>query len=381
MTNKPDEGLTGPTSAPIPSNSLKPPQTDPGKTSTVGNSLRPNQTDEKVNISREKSLKPPEASFAANRKVVNTLKPVQAPRKPVKGAPGKSRSLKPDPPEPAKSGPEPITRSERWRQRRQRVAGPLRSLSMVAAGVVIAVAAMFAFSTLNPGPHVLTAGEVNDAIAKAMASATPPPPIAAQVYQAIQPSLVKITVHELDNQGQQQTARGTGVILDQQGQILTSLHVVKGAIDITVGFADGSTSNAMIAAQQPDKDIAVLRATQPPAQLVPATLGNPNFLHPGDDAIVVGNPFGLTNSVTAGHISGLNRTFQPPDNGQQISGLIQFDAAVNPGNSGGPLLDSAGEVVGIVTGLVNPTGQDVFIGIGFAVPIDTAASAAGSAPY
>ncbi len=379
MTNKPDEGLTGPTSAPTPSNSLKPPQTDRGETSTVGNSLRPTQTEEKINFPREKSLKPLEAVRPSNRKAVNTLKPPQAPRQPVKFASGKS--LKPQPPEPSKTAPKPMTRSERWRQRRQRLAEPLRNLTMVGAGIVIAVAALFVFNTLNPGPARLTAADVNDAIAKAMASATPPPPIAAQVYQAILPSVVKITTHQFDAKGQQETARGTGVVLDNRGQILTSLHVVKGAIDITVGFADGTTSNAMIAAQQPEKDIAVLRATQPPAQLVPATLGNPNFLHPGDDAVVVGNPFGLTYSVTAGHISGLNRTFVPPDNGQQITGLIQFDAAVNPGNSGGPLLNSNGEVVGIVTGLVNPTGQDVFIGIGFAVPIDTAASAAGSAPY
>lgn len=379
MTNKPDDGLSGPTPAPTPSNSLKPPQMDRVKTSTVGNSLRPTQTEERISIAPDKSLKPPEPTRPANRKAVNTLKPPQAQRQPVKFTSGKS--LKPQPPEPAKTAPKPMTRSERWQQRRRRLAEPLRNLTMVGAGIVIAVAALFVYDTVNPGPARLTAADVNQAIANAMASATPPPPIAAQVYQAILPSVVKITTRQLDAKGQPETARGTGVVLDTRGQILTSLHVVKGAIDITVGFADGSTSNAMIAAQQPEKDIAVLRATQPPAQLVPATLGNPNFLHPGDDAVVVGNPFGLTFSVTAGHISGLNRTFVPPDNGQQITGLIQFDAAVNPGNSGGPLLNSNGEVVGIVTGLVNPTGQDVFIGIGFAVPIDTAASAAGSAPY
>jgi S1-C subfamily serine protease len=110
-------------------------------------------------------------------------------------------------------------------------------------------------------------------------------------------------------------------------------------------------------------------------------LGNPNSLHVGDEAIVVGNPFGLRHSVTAGVISGLGRTFKLPSTQEPVTGLIQFDAAVNPGNSGGPLLNREGEVVGIVTALVNPTEQDVFIGIGFAVPIDVAASAAGTPPY
>jgi S1-C subfamily serine protease len=115
--------------------------------------------------------------------------------------------------------------------------------------------------------------------------------------------------------------------------------------------------------------------------LVPAVLGNPSTLQPGDEAIVVGNPFGLWDSVTAGVISGLNRSFKLPNTKDPVTGLIQFDAAVNPGNSGGPLLNRYGEVVGIVTALANPTSEDVFIGIGFAVPIDVAASAAGSPPY
>ena len=110
---------------------------------------------------------------------------------------------------------------------------------------------------------------------------------------------------------------------------------------------------------------------------VPATLGNPRSVQIGDEAYVVGNPFGLGGSMTAGIISGLNRSFQNPATGQKQAGLIQFDAAANPGNSGGPLMNRAGQVVGIVTSLVNPSGQDVFIGIGLAVPIDVAGGAAG----
>ncbi len=303
-------------------------------------------------------------------------------RKPVVGQRWKSRvgtlpqKAKPEP----KPAPPP-TRREMLRKRAERLRGPLKSLSLVGAGIVIAVAALFTFTTLNPGPRPLTANDVNDAIAKAMASATPPPPVAALVYQQIQPSVVTISTRFLDKDGNMSRGRGTGVVLDQNGAILTSLHVVKDALDTQVTFADGSQSSAAVLASEPEKDIAVLKAAQPPQGLVPATLGNPRGLHPGDTAVAVGNPFGLTDTVTAGTVSGLERTFVPPDNGQPMTGLIQFDAAVNPGNSGGPLLNSNGEVVGIVTGLVNPTGQDVFIGIGFAVPIDVAAAAAGSPPY
>ena len=133
--------------------------------------------------------------------------------------------------------------------------------------------------------------------------------------------------------------------------------------------------------RQPENDTAVLRADQPPAQLVPATLGNPNAMRVGDEAFAVGNPFGLYGSMSAGVISGFDRTFQVPDSDTTLKGMIQIDTAVNPGNSGGPLLNRYGEVIGIITGIANPTGQDFFVGIGFAVPITTAGGAAGSPPY
>jgi S1-C subfamily serine protease len=136
-----------------------------------------------------------------------------------------------------------------------------------------------------------------------------------------------------------------------------------------------------VATRQPENDIAVLRASHPPAQIVPATLGNPRAMRIGDEAFVVGNPLGLYGSMSAGVISGFDRSFQPQNSGQKLQGLIQIDAAVNPGNSGGPLLNRNGQVIGIVTGLVNPSEQDVFIGIGFAVPINVAGGAAGLPPY
>jgi S1-C subfamily serine protease len=145
---------------------------------------------------------------------------------------------------------------------------------------------------------------------------------------------------------------------------------------VQVVFADGTRTTAEITATQPENDIAVLLPSQVPDNLVPATLSGAARI--GEEAFAVGNPFGLYGSMSAGVISGFNRTFKIPDTGQELQGLIQFDAAVNPGNSGGPLVNRDGQVVGIVTAFLNPTKQNVFIGIGFAVPISTAGRAAGS---
>ncbi len=133
--------------------------------------------------------------------------------------------------------------------------------------------------------------------------------------------------------------------------------------------------------REPAHDIAVLAPSLLPSSVAPATLGNPNAIQVGSEAYVVGNPFGLVDSLSAGVVSGLGRTFQEPDSSQVLEGLIQVDAAINPGNSGGPLVNRDGQVIGIVTGLVNPTKQDVFIGIGLAVPIDVAGGAAGLPQY
>ena len=147
--------------------------------------------------------------------------------------------------------------------------------------------------------------------------------------------------------------------------------------EIQVGYADGSTTTAVVAGADPERDIAVLTPAALPSLVLPATMGSAASLRVGDEVYAVGNPLGLVGSMSAGVVSGLERDFTPPGRGQMLRDLIQFDAAVNPGNSGGPLLDQGGRVVGIVIGLANPTGQEVFIGLGFAVPIDQAAAAAG----
>ena len=136
-------------------------------------------------------------------------------------------------------------------------------------------------------------------------------------------------------------------------------------------------ATAIIAVAQRENDIAILTTAAPPTVFLPATIGRSGAMRVGDEIYAVGNPLGLTGSMSAGVISGFDRTFPPTDGDRSFEGLIQFDAAVNPGNSGGPLLNWQGQVIGIVTGLVNPTDDEVFIGIGFAVPITVAVRAAG----
>jgi len=273
------------------------------------------------------------------------------------------------------------SRSGLWRSRLRRYRAGVRSALPFASGVLAALVALLLFNMLVPGPHPLTTREVNDTVAQALASATPPPAFSAQVYRVIRPSLVLIQSQAPGANGKVESSLGSGVVIDDSGDILTSLHVVSPANDIQLTFADGTQSSAQLIVEQPENDIAVVRASNPPAQLVPATLGNPNAMRVGDEAFAVGNPFGLYGSMSAGVISGFDRSFQPPNGLQKLQGLIQIDAAVNPGNSGGPLLNRDGHVIGIVTGIVNPTKQDVFIGIGFAVPINVAVTGIGLPPY
>ncbi len=170
------------------------------------------------------------------------------------------------------------------------------------------------------------------------------------------------------------------VIVDT-GVILTNLHVVNGARRVKVTFCDGLESDAEIIGVRPEHDLAVLQAKKIPDDLFPATMRSTNGLRIGDDVVAVGFPFGIGPSASAGVISGLKREYRSSEGQRILSNLIQFDAAVNPGNSGGPLVTSEGEVIGIVTGLLNPTEHRVFIGIGFAIPIENAAAAAGLSPF
>jgi S1-C subfamily serine protease len=280
----------------------------------------------------------------------------------------------PDPKDdPLRPGDRP--RSARWR----RFGVALRRASPFAGGVLAAFVVVALYGALAPAPTPLSQRDVNDSIASALASATPGPALSLEAYQAVQPSLVLIQT--TGSGGSASNGLGSGVVIDQNGDILTSLHVVADATTIKLTFADGSMSPGEVMTRQPDSDIAVLQATRPPSDVVPATLGDPNAVRIGSEAFVVGNPFGLYGSLSSGVVSGLDRSFKLPDSDIVLSGLIQVDAAVNPGNSGGPLVNRAGQVIGIVTALINPSKEDVFIGIGLAVPIDVAGGAAGLPQY
>ncbi|MCX7275145.1 MAG: trypsin-like peptidase domain-containing protein, partial [Burkholderiales bacterium] len=174
---------------------------------------------------------------------------------------------------------------------------------------------------------------------------------------------------------------GTGVVIVDKGLILTNLHVVAGARRIRITFADGFESEATLVSSQPENDLAVLQARSIPDDLVAAAMRSSADLAVGDLVVAVGFPFGIGPSASAGVVSGLKRDYRSPEGQRTIGNLIQFDAAANPGNSGGPLVTAEGEVVGIVTGILSPGSQRFFIGIGFAVPIESAASAAGIAPF
>jgi S1-C subfamily serine protease len=199
-------------------------------------------------------------------------------------------------------------------------------------------------------------------------------PSTAQIYTAVAPSVVSIEAVHLG--GSTVDVVGTGIIVNANGTILTALHVVADAGSIRVTFADGTTSAATVTSADARMDIAALGPTTLPSVVVPAVLGRSDRLSVGDNVIVIGNQLGLTRTTTAGVVSGLNRVAPRPD-GTSLAGLIQFDAAVNSGSSGGPLVNGKGETVGIVVALANPTAAGTFIGIGFAVPIATAVAAGG----
>jgi S1-C subfamily serine protease len=228
----------------------------------------------------------------------------------------------------------------------------------------------------------LTQEIIDSAVLKTLETADLPSP-AAKAYETILPAVVQVRsfVKSVEGNEDVQHGVGTGVVIVDKGIILTNLHVVQGAQIIKVTFADGLEATASITGTQPENDLAVLQAHKMPDDLIAATMRSTADLRPGDQVLAVGFPFGIGPSASAGVVSGLKRTFRSPEGDKDISNLIQFDAAANPGNSGGPLVTMDGQVVGIVTAILNPSKQRTFIGIGFAVPIENAAAAAGMPPF
>jgi S1-C subfamily serine protease len=239
---------------------------------------------------------------------------------------------------------------------------------------------IYLYNRIFPPPVPPSQNEIDESIYAAMASATPPAPYSTEVYQTILPSLVYIQTRQ-ENSEEEGFGVGSGVVVNSNGDILTALHVVSDAVTIEVFFVDGSQSTAEIIATEAENDIAILRPHKLPEIVVPAILGSSVRMRVGDEAFAIGNPLGLVASLSAGVISGFDRSIPIKKEGEQrLDGLIQFDTAVNPGNSGGPLLNRNGQVIGIVTALANPSEQNFFVGIGFAVPIGTAIAAGGGGP-
>jgi putative serine protease PepD len=232
--------------------------------------------------------------------------------------------------------------------------------ALSAAGVLVVAMVIIAALAFKLGSGSATSANRASATATPTPAATATPLPVTDLYRQVVPSVVLIATSK--------GSLGSGVIVTDTGIVLTANHVVSGGGSISILFADGTKTAATVAAANPKIDIAALIPQKLPEVVVPATLGGGVAV--GSDVVAIGNPLGLRASTTTGIISGLNRTTETKVG--ELSGLIQFDAAVNPGSSGGPLLNSQGLVVGVVVSIADPGDDEAFAGIGFAVPIGTA---------
>ncbi len=274
----------------------------------------------------------------------------------------------------------------------ERVASPVASpvasrwkgLALFLLGVVLTLLVLHLEQRLSSPRPELTQKDIDAAVLNTLTTQDLPS-VPARAAAAVQGAVVLVQGFDADpkpgGQADRQAGVGTGVVIKDDGTILTNYHVISGARRLVVTFADGTESPAVVVGVHPDKDLAVLKPQKIPDDLQPAVLGSSRQLSPGDGVVAVGFPFGVGPSVSSGVVSGLDREFVTPQGARRLTGLIQFDAAANPGNSGGPLVNFAGEVVGIVTAILNPTSARTFIGIGFATTIEEAGMAVGLPPF
>jgi len=256
------------------------------------------------------------------------------------------------------------------------------------AGVAAAVVLVAIHAALTPpAPAPITQDDIDLAVARTLETKPVPSP-AVKAYQAVRSSIVRVRASSGEGIGEglvaneeARRATGSGVVIIDRGVILTSLHVVAGASRVRVQFEDGMEADASVVSTQPEMDLAILQAKQVPDDLRAATLRSAKQLIEGEHVTAIGFPFGIGPSVSHGVISGLKREYRAPDGERALSNLIQFDAAANPGSSGGPLVNAAGEVIGIVTAILATSEKAGFAGIAFAVPIEMAAGAAGLPPF
>jgi putative serine protease PepD len=205
-----------------------------------------------------------------------------------------------------------------------------------------------------------------------------------EIYEAANPGVVEITARSSgateqggfpfeQQQPQGQQAQGSGFVYDADGQVVTNYHVVANASELEVRFSDGSTYDAELVGSDPSTDLAVLKVDAPADMLHPLDLGNSDDVAIGDGVVAIGSPYGLEETVTSGIVSALDRTIEST-NGYSIPGTIQTDAAINHGNSGGPLLSAEGDVIGVNSQIESESGGNT--GIGFAIPSNTVRSVA-----
>lgn len=306
--------------------------------------------------------------------------------------------------DPGPTFPAPAAAAPGWRARASAKLARLPAWSWgVVGALAIAVPTLWSQHARGPG-QVLTQQDIDRAVLHTLQT-QPLPAAAAKAYEAVAGSVVRVvgrahppgTAEAPKNGGKAGGVKpktedqsdadddgasvGSGVVIVDSGVILTNLHVVAGSRHIEVEFTDGLRSEASVINVMPENDLAVLRAHRIPDDLKSATMRSTGDLKPGDRVTAVGFPFGIGPSVSHGVISGLKREFRSPEGERVLTNLIQFDAMANPGSSGGPLVTDDGEVVGIVTAIYNPVQERFFVGIGFAVPIESAAAGAGLPPF
>jgi S1-C subfamily serine protease len=251
---------------------------------------------------------------------------------------------------------------------------PSRAAALVAAAVLgggVALGGAAAFGKLGETKVVETT------------QAAPSEPVAFQkeraktineIYRTAAPGVVHITATGLTSDvfggTQEQQSIGSGFVIDKAGHIVTNYHVVEGANSVQVSFSNNESMKAKVIGNDPATDIAVLKVDAPSRALKPLTLGDSSAVHVGDQVIAIGNPLGYDRSVTSGIVSAVQRSITAPNQVSTIGHVIQTDAALNHGNSGGPLLNAEGEVIG-VNAQIAPSNANANIGIGFAIPIDT----------
>jgi len=237
---------------------------------------------------------------------------------------------------------------------------------LIAALVVIGGlggGALGAEAVISRLPASNTSASSSTAASSASNAVAAQPVSAAALYKQAAPGIVTITT-EVARRGQTGEGTGSGIVLDTSGNILTNAHVIAGASQIQVTFSDGKTAAASVAGSNTAADLAVVHVSVAASSLHPVPLGDSSAVRVGDAVYAIGAPFGLAETMTAGIVSGLNRSNQ----GTGLTGLIQTDAPINPGNSGGALLNTLGQVIGVNDSIESPIAGNV--GVGFAIPIN-----------